>query len=182
MKKFTLKEESGFTLVELMVVVAIIGILSAVAVPNFKKYQAKSKQSDAKLQLAALYTAETGAVADYNTYVTCIGVVGFEQAGKGYYFVGFSAGIANATITNCTAGAAVTPAAANAPMAAGAYQVAPLVMQTVNGSFPAAMTGAVAPTQTAFTAVATGNISASVAADIWTVNQAKVVTNTTPGF
>jgi type IV pilus assembly protein PilA len=41
-----------------MIVVAIIGILSAVAIPNFKKYQAKSRSSEAKIQLAAAYTAE----------------------------------------------------------------------------------------------------------------------------
>jgi type IV pilus assembly protein PilA len=60
MKKFmhVLKHQKGFTLVELMVVVAIIGLLSAVAVPNFKKYQAKAKISEAKLQLSALYTAQ----------------------------------------------------------------------------------------------------------------------------
>ena len=53
MKSFLkpLGRQSGFTLVELMVVVAIIGLLSAVAIPNFKKYQAKSKISEAKLQL-----------------------------------------------------------------------------------------------------------------------------------
>jgi len=47
MKSFfqSLKRQDGFTLVELMVVVAIIGLLSAVAVPNFKKYQAKAKTS-----------------------------------------------------------------------------------------------------------------------------------------
>ncbi len=44
------KSENGFTLVELMVVVAIIGLLSAVAIPNFQKYQARSKTSEAKLQ------------------------------------------------------------------------------------------------------------------------------------
>ena len=56
--KTKLNNQSGFTLVELMIVVAIIGVLSAVAVPNFKKYQAKAKSSEAKVQLAAAYTAE----------------------------------------------------------------------------------------------------------------------------
>ena len=63
----TLRQE-GFTLVELMVVVAIIGILSAVAIPNFQRYQAKSKTSEAKLQLAAIYTAETSFISDFDMY------------------------------------------------------------------------------------------------------------------
>ncbi|MBI2370572.1 MAG: prepilin-type N-terminal cleavage/methylation domain-containing protein, partial [Deltaproteobacteria bacterium] len=43
----------GFTLIELMIVVAIIGILAAIAIPNFLRFQAKSKQSEAKTNLAA---------------------------------------------------------------------------------------------------------------------------------
>jgi len=51
-----LKGKKGFTLIELMIVVAIIGILAAIAIPNFLKFQAKSKQSEAKSNLGAIFT------------------------------------------------------------------------------------------------------------------------------
>lgn len=94
MKSFLtkMKKADGFTLVELMVVVAIIGLLSAVAVPNFKKYQAKAKISEAKLQLSALYTAEQAFFSDYNMYANCIRYMGYDSSAEitnRYYAVGF---------------------------------------------------------------------------------------------
>jgi prepilin-type N-terminal cleavage/methylation domain-containing protein len=94
MKSFfvSLKRQAGFTLVELMVVVAIIGLLSAVAVPNFKKYQAKAKMSEAKLQLSALYTAEAAFFSDYNIYAQCLPYMGFDPGpewANRYYGIGF---------------------------------------------------------------------------------------------
>ena len=101
MKNFAkaLKSEDGFTLVELMVVVAIIGILSAIAIPNFKNYQAKAKVSEAKLQLSAAYTAEAAFFSDFNLYANCLDYMGYnpstEKAAR-YYGVGFdSTGSAN---------------------------------------------------------------------------------------
>lgn len=110
MKSFLkpLGRQSGFTLVELMVVVAIIGLLSAVAIPNFKKYQAKSKISEAKLQLSAAYTAEQSFFSDFNMYHTCLPYMGFDPGPEfpnRYYAVGF--GAATQTINGSAYSAAV---------------------------------------------------------------------------
>jgi prepilin-type N-terminal cleavage/methylation domain-containing protein len=51
-----LKSPLGFTLIELMIVVVIIGILAAIAIPNFLTYQARAKQSEAKLALGDIFT------------------------------------------------------------------------------------------------------------------------------
>jgi type IV pilus assembly protein PilA len=115
MKSFfqSLKRQDGFTLVELMVVVAIIGLLSAVAVPNFKKYQAKSKMSEAKLQLSALYTAESSFYSDYNMYSNCLTYMGFDpgpEVANRYYAIGFS----NAAAINASAHAAAVNSGLNA--------------------------------------------------------------------
>lgn len=108
MKKLiaSLKRQDGFTLVELMVVVAIIGLLSAVAVPNFKKYQAKAKVSEAKLQLSALYTAESAFFSDYNIYHNCLTYMGFDpgpEAANRYYAIGFVSAAANINTNAYTA-------------------------------------------------------------------------------
>lgn len=97
MKKLSFKGQEGFTLVELMIVVAIIGVLSAVAVPNFKKYQAKAKSSEAKVQLAAAYTAQQAFYADFGMYGHCLAYMGYDPSGEiaaRYYAVGFSTDVA----------------------------------------------------------------------------------------
>jgi type IV pilus assembly protein PilA len=60
----------GFTLIELMIVVAIIGILAAIAIPNFLRFQLKAKSSEGKTNLAAIRTAEESFFAEYGTYVS----------------------------------------------------------------------------------------------------------------
>lgn len=63
------KDKKGFSLVELMVVVAIIGILAAIAVPNFLNYQRKSRLSEAKANLGGIRTAEIAYNVEASTYL-----------------------------------------------------------------------------------------------------------------
>ena len=52
------KSQKGFTLIELMIVVVIIGILAALAIPRFMRATTKSKQSEAKQILKQVYTMQ----------------------------------------------------------------------------------------------------------------------------
>lgn len=127
MKTFlkALRRQDGFTLVELMVVVAIIGLLSAVAIPNFQKYQARSKTAEAKLQLSAIYTAEASFFSDYNIYSHCLRYMGYdptEEISSRYYTTGFLAFptidvTAYGSATNAGINATECPSAYSAPSA-----------------------------------------------------------------
>jgi prepilin-type N-terminal cleavage/methylation domain-containing protein len=50
------RRNRGFTLIELMIVVAIIGILAAIAIPNFIRFQARARQSESNTNLKSLFT------------------------------------------------------------------------------------------------------------------------------
>ncbi|HEB89082.1 MAG TPA: prepilin-type N-terminal cleavage/methylation domain-containing protein [Deltaproteobacteria bacterium] len=69
MSKSIRKSNKGFTLIELMIVVAIIGILAAIAIPNFLRFQLKSKSSEGKVNIAAIRTAEESYLAEFGAYV-----------------------------------------------------------------------------------------------------------------
>ncbi len=68
--------QKGFSLVELMIVVAIIGILAALAVPKFNLFQAKARQAEAKSNLSHIYTLQQSYFGDNDTYIAFAGVQG----------------------------------------------------------------------------------------------------------
>ena len=181
-----LKSQSGFTLVELMIVVAIIGVLSAVAVPNFKKYQAKAKTSEAKVQLAAAYTAEQAFYGDFGIYGGCLSYMGYdptsEQSSRYYTISSGSNTINGAMLTsaqNSGLGSGCVPG--DATHYPGGKRVGD---QTI----PTAASGATLGTQAGdasmlFTIAAEGFISASsTTSSQFKIDQDKVISNDQTGY
>ena len=69
--KAPMNKASGFTLIELMIVVAIIGILAAIAIPNFMTFRLKAKTSEAKSNLGSIRTCEEAYKAEQDVYLVC---------------------------------------------------------------------------------------------------------------
>lgn len=186
--------QKGFSLVELMVVVAIIGILASLAIPQFQKYQARARQSEAKIQLASVFTAEQGFAAEKGSFSACLSNIGYsvDPAMKAYYATGYSnAGTLSGAcgplgntsclatewntdgtpLTTSAAGVGVTFMNANAKI----RSLSPAPAD--QGNIGASITG-INVISAGFNAGAAGQISTSVGTmDAWSVNESKQILN-----
>jgi type IV pilus assembly protein PilA len=81
-----LHKKEGFTLIELMIVIAIIGILAAIAIPQFSAYRTRSYNSAAQSDLRNMATAQEAYYVDNSTYCNsetdiADGTYGYRQSG-----------------------------------------------------------------------------------------------------
>jgi len=67
-----MKEQKGFTLIELMIVIAIIGILAAIAIPQFNFYRKRAQNSASESDLKNFITAQEAYFVDEQTYATAV--------------------------------------------------------------------------------------------------------------
>ena len=183
--KSSLRNQSGFSLIELMIVVAIIGILATIAVPNFNRFTGKAKQSEAKAALAAIYSGEKSFFAEWSQYYGDFRDIGYTPEGKFNYRIGFSAvgtaPVAGTGFVGSVAGGATAGACFNTTIASCGFTVNPTQSYT-NAAIVAANT--VTPTTAVFTAGAWANFKAAgtTVYDTWTINEVKTMSNVVDGL
>ena len=122
------QRSKGFTLVELMIVVAIIGILAALAIPNFIRYQAKAKQAEASTSLKSIYTAQVSYFGETDSYTSLFTELGWEaESTRRFTYDLGGATTGNNTPRVCASDVAATTAVSFTAQACGQVDTDPTI-------------------------------------------------------
>ena len=84
-KKSILRNQMGFTLTEMMIVIVIIGILAAIAIPRFRSVTTRAKVVEFKPLLEQLYSLEENYYSESDAFSSDLGLIGFDDP-KAKYF------------------------------------------------------------------------------------------------
>lgn len=190
------KSQAGFSLVELMVVVAIIGALAMVAVPRVNRFIAKARTSEAQVNLSSIYTFNKNFFVEFQGYTNSLGAMGYNPEGQLRYNIGWSvAALAAPTqfttlrpggLAGGTDGINAIRSTLAVCTAAGAPTLGCRTLTGSNNALPPAIIGdTLAVDFSTFTAGARAVIVAASAcannADNWTINHNKILTNVCDG-
>ena len=174
MKKFQQKarnrNQAGFTLIELMIVVGIIGVLAMIAIPNYETHMARTRQSEAKVALAAIYGAEKAFYAEYAAYAGSMDGIGYAPEGqRRFYLVGWESAHSG-TVTGY-----------EGVLTTASYPVLSNPLSCLGA--PSTLGAQLVGDAQQFSVVATGCIRRGQATqDTWTMNEMKVLANTAIGI
>ena len=142
------RESKGFTLIELMIVVAIIGIMASIAIPQFLKFQAKAKQAEARGNLGTIHTMQTAYFSSTDT---------FAGTARAFHLINFTP-IAGQNRYNYIMDVGIYPA-------------------TIDNFDPALLPAGVLVSNQGFTCLAAGNVDSDPFLDVWGVNDIREVKN-----
>lgn len=171
----------GFSLIELMIVVAIIGILATIAIPNYQKFQRRARQTEARGTLGAIHTSVKSYIAEYGAATASFHLMGYGPDGRILYNCGWAdnAGAAAPRDTRPVV-AGLTPLS-NTQQSCGNPQIAPTCLDDTASIGAGADPATIAPAGAVFTAECRGNIGGNQV-DVWTINEFKTMTNTQDGL
>jgi len=190
-KSARLSSNKGFTLVELLIVVAIIGVLASQGVPAYRRMIQKSRKGEVQVLLGNIGAAEAGFFSEYGVYGNNIQRMGAQMEANANlrYMGGFmSTGCDNQSSTTFPATGAVEIANfsgyTNVITKTTTVQGSMLIGALNTGTCPNSAT----PTNSVYVANAVGNIHTSQVtaavtgtSDQWTMNQNRQLNNTVDG-